>query len=81
MGTNTHFVASQGQCNMPNNTTMPCCRADFNKVNGITAQDIYDYLEAWFAQSPDADYLGNGTGAPSQASINAFINAWFAGGC
>jgi hypothetical protein len=44
-------------------------------------QDIYDFLNAWLAQDPSADYVNNGAGAPTQPSVNAFISAWFAGGC
>ena len=80
-GTFTRFVTPQAQCNTGTVSTTPCCKADFNKIGGITVQDIYDFLTAWLAQSPTADYLGNGAGAPNEASINAFISAWFAGGC
>jgi hypothetical protein len=80
-GANTRFVASRAQCNAAGNSTTPCCRADFNKAGGITVQDIHDYINAWFARDPSADYDGNGAGAPTQSSITSFINAWFAGGC
>jgi hypothetical protein len=73
-------VASQAQCN-GTSTTTPCCRADFNKVGGITVQDVYDFLSAWFAGDPAADYVNNGAGTPTQPSIPAFINAWFISGC
>jgi hypothetical protein len=80
-GPNTRFVPSRAQCNTAGNSVSPCCRADFNKAGGITVQDIYDYLNAWFARDPVADYDGNGAGLPGQGSITSFINAWFAGGC
>jgi hypothetical protein len=74
-------VSSQNQCNAAGNSAQPCCRADFNKVNGITEQDVFDFLNAWLANSPLADYDGNGAGSPSQASVTSFLNAWFVGGC
>jgi hypothetical protein len=53
------------------------CRADFNGVNGLTVQDIFDYLSAWFAGNPIADFNGvNGLGVQD---IFDFLNAWFAG--
>jgi hypothetical protein len=78
---NTRYVPTQALCNTPQSSTTPCCKADFNKANGINVQDIYDFLNAWLAQDPSADYVNNGAGAPTQASVNAFISAWFAGGC
>ena len=69
-------------CNLVNNRAAPCCYADFNKTAGVTVQDIFDYLAAWFAGSPYARYAGNGTGgAPTAQSIFDFLAAWFAGPC
>jgi len=30
----------------------PACPGDFNHVNGVTVQDIFDFLAAWFAPCP-----------------------------
>jgi hypothetical protein len=69
-------------CNAAGNTTSPCCYPDYNKVGGITVQDIFDYLNDWFAGSPFANFGGNGTPATlSVQNIFDFLNAWFAGGC
>jgi Zn-dependent metalloprotease len=61
-------------------TTVPPplpCPADFNGVGGITVQDIFDFLGAWFAGSPTADF--NGVNGVSVQDIFDFLGAWFAG--
>ncbi len=77
-GANTLFVATTA-CNSGGNTASPCCRPDFNHINGITVQDIFDYLAAWFAGSLRADFVGNGAGTPNVQSIFNFLGAWFSG--
>jgi hypothetical protein len=52
------------------------CPADFNHTGGVTVQDIFDFLNAWFAGNPAADFNGNGL---SVQDIFDFLNAWFAG--
>lgn len=67
------------QCNASATVNGPCCRADFNKSGTVTVQDIFDYLNAWFAGSPFTHLA-----APGQATIQDifdFLTAWFAGGC
>lgn len=54
----------------------PPCVADFNHANGITVQDIFDFLAAWFAGSPSADVNGGGL---SVQDIFDFLSRWFAG--
>lgn len=78
VGPRTVFTGAPA-CNVSAAATVPCCRADYNKVDGLSVGDIFDYLNNWFASSIDCDYNGNGTAAPSVASIFSFINAWFAG--
>ncbi len=69
-------------CNTGGSTTTPCCYADYNKVGGITVNDIFDFLSDWFAGSPYANTGGNGgPGALSVQNIFDFLGAWFAGGC
>lgn len=80
-GANTRYVASQNLCNAGTNSTTPCCRADFNKTGGITIQDVFGYLTAWFAASPSADYDTNGANPPTIQSLTSYLAAWFAGGC
>ncbi len=40
-------TCSVGQC-----TATPVCRADFNGQNGVDVQDIFEFLNAWFAGCP-----------------------------
>lgn len=80
-GPNTTFRSSSSACNAGGSAVNPCCFADYNQVGGATVGDIFEFLNEWFAQSPRADMVGNGTGMPEVGSIFAFLNAWFAGGC
>jgi hypothetical protein len=75
-------TASGSTCNAAGSTTTPCCYPDYNKVGGITVQDIFDFLNDWFAGSPFAHFGGDGT--PTQLNVQNifdFLNSWFAGGC
>ena len=80
-GADTLFVAGGTSCNASGNRKTPCCEADFNHVGGITVQDIFDFLSAWFAKNPIANITSNGAGAPTVQSIFDFLSAWFAKGC
>ena len=42
-------------CNSGAVSNSPCCYADYNKVNGINVQDIFDFLGDWFAGSKYAN--------------------------
>ncbi len=53
------------------------CPADFNGTGGLTVQDIFDFLSAWFAGTASADF--NGTGGITVQDIFDFLGAWFAG--
>jgi predicted outer membrane repeat protein len=53
------------------------CAADFNGSGALTAQDIFDFLNAWFNGSPNADF--NNSGSLSPQDIFDFLNAWFNG--
>ncbi len=52
------------------------CPADFNGSGAISVQDIFDFLNAWFAGNPAADINGSGL---SVQDIFDFLNAWFTG--
>ena len=80
-GPDTLFVSSSASCNAGGVQTTPCCKADFNHTGGITVQDIFDFLSAWFAKNPIANITSNGAGAPTVQSIFDFLSAWFAKGC
>lgn len=58
-------------------TLPPSCPADFNASGTLTVQDIFDFLNAWFAGTPNADF--NGAGGISVQDIFDFLNVWFAG--
>ncbi len=74
--------ATSATCNATGVATSPCCYANYNKVNNITVQDIFDFLGDWFAGSPFARLGSSGAPGPlSVQNIFDFLNAWFAGGC
>lgn len=54
-----------------------CCRANFNRTNGVTVQDIFDFLAAYFAGAPAADL--NGSGGVTVQDIFDFLGFYFAG--
>jgi hypothetical protein len=54
----------------------PPCAPDFNHSGGLEVQDIFDFLNAWFAGNPAADFNGGGLAVQD---IFDFLNAWFAG--
>ncbi len=54
------------------------CPADFNGTGGLTVQDIFDFLGAWFAGVASADF--NGVNGITVQDIFDFLGAWF-GGC
>ncbi len=76
------FPTASSTCNTGGSTSSPCCYADYNKVGGITVNDIFDFLGDWFAGSNFANVGGNGgPAALAVQNIFDFLSAWFAGGC
>jgi hypothetical protein len=61
-----------------NEATYTICPADFNcSGGGLAINDIFDFLSAWFASDPRADFnAANGIGIQD---IFDFLAAWFAG--
>ncbi len=53
------------------------CPADFDGLNGVDVQDIFAFLNAWFAGDVNADF--DGLNGVDVQDIFAFLNAWFAG--
>jgi hypothetical protein len=53
------------------------CPADINSSGGLEVQDIFDFLNLWFAGDCRADF--NGAGGLSVQDIFDFLSAWFAG--
>jgi hypothetical protein len=61
------------------NTVAGCCYADYDHINGRTIDDIFIFLNAWFAASPYTKVGGNGVDTPVIDDIFVFLNVWFAG--
>jgi hypothetical protein len=58
-------------------TVPPACPADFNMAGGVTVQDIFDFLAAYFGSDPRADF--NGAGGITVQDIFDFLAAYFTG--
>lgn len=54
-----------------------CCAANINGSGGLSVQDIFDFLAAYFSNDPHADF--NSTGGISVQDIFDFLAAYFAG--
>jgi hypothetical protein len=52
------------------------CAADFNNDGGVSTQDIFDFINAWFAGDPRADVNGGGL---SVTDILDYLTIWFTG--
>ena len=70
------FQGNNTLCGPTGNPTT-CCPANFNQNNGLTVQDIFEFLAAFFSNDPRADF--NGSGAVGVQDIFVFLAAWFAG--
>ena len=73
---NSSLVFITGHNNPPARTVL--CPGDFNGLGGVTVQDIFDYLNAWFNGFPSADF--NHVGGITVQDIFDFLSAWF-GAC
>lgn len=71
------FLGLGAACNLPGDVHTPCCRADFNRNEVVSVQDVFDFLGAFFAGLPDADI--DQSGFPSVQDIFSFLNAYFSG--
>jgi hypothetical protein len=75
-GTFTQFAGIGTVCNLPNNFTTPCCKADYNQSGTLTVQDIFDFLAGYFSADAKADINGGGI---SVQDIFDYLAAYFAG--
>jgi hypothetical protein len=57
--------------------TAPPCPADFDHSGQVTIDDIFIFLNAWFAGSTIADF--DGVNGVTIDDIFVFLNAWFVG--
>ncbi|MBY0310967.1 MAG: hypothetical protein K2W85_02745 [Phycisphaerales bacterium] len=75
------FTAGSAICDF-GPVSASCCLADYDKAAGVTINDIFAFLNDWFAGSPLANFGTDGTLPPPDVNtIFSFLNAWFAGGC
>jgi hypothetical protein len=76
------FSSTASTCNSGAISNSPCCYANYNKANGVTVQDIFDFLGDWFAGNPYANTGGSGGAGPlAVQNIFDFLTDWFADGC
>jgi hypothetical protein len=66
-------------CNVAGVRETPCCFANFNQDTSVNIDDIFVYLNAWFASEPRTDVGGDGVSTPTIDDIFVYLNAWFAG--
>lgn len=69
------FIDHVGLFAAPQSLPAPACPGDFNGQNGVTLQDLFDYLNAWFAGATDAEF-DNAPGITLQDLFD-FLTAWF----
>ncbi|MCC6320978.1 MAG: hypothetical protein IT438_06010 [Phycisphaerales bacterium] len=77
VGENHRFIGIGAACNAAGNSTTPCCAADFDQSGSVTLQDLFSFLNAYFASSPLADVNGGGV---ALQDIFDYLSAYF-GGC
>jgi hypothetical protein len=76
----SRFAGANTTCNVPGNSTAPCCVADFNQSTGPaepTVDDLFQFLGAFFVSSPLADADRSGT--TSLQDLFSFLAAYFSG--
>jgi hypothetical protein len=76
-GTYTCVVSSSCGSVATSAARLGSCPADFNNSGVLEVQDIFDFLNAWFAGNLSADF--NNSGVLEVQDIFDFLNAWFAG--
>lgn len=56
---------------------MACCRANVNQTGGLSVQDVFDFLGAYFGQLPMGDF--NRSSTLTVQDVFDFLSAFFAG--
>ncbi len=74
ISTNDPSIITASGLDVPND---PPCRADFDASGVRDVQDIFSFLSAWFAATPQADF--DASGVRDVQDIFSFLSAWFAG--
>lgn len=77
VGPNTQYAGNGTACNVPGNLVTPCCFADYNQSGGVTVQDLFDYLTAYFTADPFADI--NASGTITVQDLFDYLTAYFEG--
>jgi hypothetical protein len=86
-GANSRFIGWSGGCSgtgacfvtLSDSVSVTAefrCKADYNNDGMLAVQDIFDFLNGWFAGNPAADFNGGGL---SVQDIFDFLNEWFSG--
>lgn len=75
-GAGSTFAGAGTACGPVGNPTT-CCPANFNGVGGVTVQDVFEFLVAYFGASPSADF--NGVGGVTVQDVFDFLVAYFRG--
>ena len=72
----TGFQGLGSACGPVDNPTT-CCIANFNRISGVTIDDLFLYFNAWFLGDPSADIDGQ----PGVAidDLFGYVNGWFIG--
>jgi uncharacterized membrane protein len=70
------FRGGDTACGTSGNPTA-CCRVNFNGQNGVSVQDIFDFIAAYFAGDPSADF--NESGVLAVQDLFSFLAAYFTG--
>ncbi|MFN7020121.1 MAG: GC-type dockerin domain-anchored protein [Phycisphaerales bacterium] len=69
-------VGLYASCGFTFNPTV-CCKANFNGFSGLTVQDLFDFLSAYFNGDPRADF--NQSGSLSVQDQFDYLSAYFSG--
>lgn len=73
---NGSFRGQGSACGLTDNP-VTCCPANFNQTGGLSVQDVFDFLGAYFQTWPVADFNHNGD--VSVQDVFDFLAAYFAG--
>ena len=64
-------------CFIGTGNAVACCKANFDQVNGVTIDDLFLFLNAWFTGHPSADI--NQMDGVTIDDLFLYFNAWFTG--
>lgn len=64
-------------CSIGAGNPVACCKANFNQLNGVSIDDLFLFLNAWFLGLPSADM--DGVNGVAIDDLFLFLNAWFVG--